>query len=74
MAYYRSSKLCACRSQLHTIEGGGKLNRRKNLITNLVKKLKAKEEKNPNVDLHNFSPIGQNFIWVREEKNPSANL
>ncbi len=56
MAYYRSSKLRTCRSQFHTIKGG------KKLITNLVKKLKAKEEKNPNVNLHNFSPIGQNFI------------
>jgi hypothetical protein len=33
-----------------------------------VKKLKAKEERNPNVDLHNFSLIGQNFIRVKEEK------
>lgn len=33
-----------------------------------MKNLKAKEKKNPNVDLHNFLPIGQNFIWVRERK------
>lgn len=46
MAYYRSSKFCACRSQLHTIKGGEKTKEEK-LDYKSYEKPQSEREKKP---------------------------